>query len=143
MEVETMSPEELKKLQEEIDTANKTIVSDEVQKQIEDAKAKAKEEAEKEFVTNQKIKELEKEKEELVKKQQEKELESARKLEELTKKVNESISSKAANANSSPFTQETPPNTSKSVVDTITEENVDDFEKASFNMLINRRSERE
>lgn len=136
-EVETMTPEELQNLQKEIDEANKNIVSDEVQKKIELAKQKAREEAEKEFTVNQKIKELEKEKEELVKKQQEKEIENARRLEELTKKVNDSISSRAVAPSGSPFTDPTP-STPGDTIENMSQDQVDQIERESFDALIKR-----
>lgn len=98
-----LTPEEKAAMQKDIDDAKKSLVSDDTAKAIEKAKSEAKAEAEKEFLVNQKIKELEEEKEKLKQEQITKEKESAKQLEELTKKVDDMTTSKAAINTQDPF----------------------------------------
>jgi len=131
---EKVTVDELKKIQEDLDSANKKIVSEDVRKQLDDAKAKAKEEAAKEFETNQKIKELEAEKATMKKESEDREKAASEKLAELTEKVNNYVSSKAPVNSSNPF--EAPE--SRLPTEDL-EKSADDIERASFEALINRR----
>ena len=131
-----VSEEELAKIKQDLQSANTNIVSAEVQKQIDDAKAQAKVEAEKEFATNQKIKELEEEKAKLKAEQEAKEKDAAEQLAKLTEKVNDLTSSKAPAKSDSPFesTNETPNSGFKP-----TEEDADEIEKASMEVFLKER----
>ena len=123
-----LTPEEKAAIQKDIDDANKTLVSDDTRVAIEKAKVEAKAEAAKEFEVNAKIKELEAEKEKLKQDQIIKEKEAAEKLVELTNKVNEMTTSRAAINTQDPFKSNTTPSDMKSRVENLTEEDAKDIE---------------
>lgn len=127
---EEVTPEELEALNKDIESATKNFVSAEVQKKIEEAKAQAKAEAEKDFNVQQRIKELEAEKERLAKEKEEQEKKAAEELSSLKSKVDAVISSKATIASQNPFKSEG--------AASFTDDEANVIERASFEALLNK-----
>lgn len=88
---EGLSEEEQKQIQKDIEETKNKLVSDETQKQVEEAKKAAKQEAQKEFELQKKLEELEKEKESLAQKLDESQKQSLAEIDALKSKVNEMV----------------------------------------------------
>lgn len=133
---ETVTEDEIAAIEAELNKVSKQVVSEDIQKRLEEERKKAREEAEKEFATNQRIKELEAEKEALRKQQEDKEREAARQLEELKQKVNSLVAARAVAQDNNPFKQT--PETPKQ--NDFSDEMIDEIEKASFDAFMTMRS---
>jgi chromosome segregation ATPase len=135
---ETVTEDELAAIEAELNKANKSIVSEDIQKRIQEERESARREAEKEFQVNQRIKELEAEKETLKKQQEQKELEAARQLEELRQKVNSLVAARGVARETNPFKDEKPEPTKDTSF--LNDEMADEIEKASFDAFMEMRS---
>lgn len=128
----------------EIDKANKKIISDEVAQLIAKEKEEARKLAEKEFLINQKLKEKEQEIESLKQAQKDKELKAAQELEALKRKVDELASTKQPMNIVNPFA--TPPQGNNTQITHpvlgMKAEELDVVEKASLSALLGKKSER-
>ena len=136
---EEVSPEELEKLNQDLDASRKKLVSEETEEKIKTAKEEAKKEAEKEFIVNQKIKELEEDKKKLEEDQKKREENTAKELDVMKEKLNQAISSKAVSTGTNPF--EGSQKTSSSSIDQLSDAEIDAIERASFEAFENRRKE--
>jgi len=134
-----ISTTELEELNREIEAANKKLVSDEMSKTIAAEREAAKLEAQKEFMVNQKIKDLEAEKEKIQKEKEDAERKSAEQLNVLKTKVDSLISTKAVVSTENPFRNE-PVESQKVSVDRLTDEQVDDIERNSFEAFLEHKS---
>lgn len=132
MTEEQISPQELDALNKDLEQANKTLVSEEVQKKIDAAKQEARAEAAKDAEVQSKLKELEAEKAALIKQKEEQEKKAAEELAKLKEKVDSVISSKAVISGQNPFNGE-------KKGELLSEKEADLIEKASFEALLNKR----
>ena len=123
-----LTKEDLKTIKDDLELAQKLLVSKETTKQIEDAKEEVKKEIEEKTLTEK----LEAEKKELADKLETKEKETAEQLEKLQTKVDEMISSKAGIVAEDPF--KTEPASSKKV-DDWSEDKINEVEEDSAKLF--------
>jgi len=126
-------------LHKDIDALNKKLVSEDVAQLLSQERAKAKAEAEKEFLVNAKLKEKDQELENLKKAQLEKERSAAEQLDALRKKVDELASSKQPVNMHNPFNSLPSQKDDKPSVLKMKEDELEVVERASFDALMNRR----
>jgi uncharacterized protein (DUF3084 family) len=134
-----VSQADIDELNAEIEKLNKEIVSEDTAKLIAVEKEKAKKEAEKEFLVNQRIKEMEQEKEAMKKEREESERRSAEQLQALKTKIDSLSASRAVVKNDNPFAEPSnnPPSPSQT---NLTDEQVSDIERASFELFMKEKS---
>lgn len=145
---QTKAPEKapefnIDELNNEIEAANKKLVSQEMAKIIAIEKENAKREAEKEFLVNQKIKDKEREIEEMRKVQLERERAASEQLEALRRRVDELAASKQTTTVQNPFAGTAPSKssldeTSNSIL-SLKENELEEVEQASFYALRDRK----
>ena len=134
---EEVSQEDLKALEQAIEDANKTLVTDDVQEQIKVAKEQARVEAEKEFAKNQKIKEME---EQLKKKEEENvaiQKQAADQLAALKARLDDMSASRAVAPTQTPFDKQ-PQEENKITPNNMTPEQMKEFERDSYLAFANR-----
>ncbi len=125
-----LSAEEQAKIQEDIKNAQKNLVSEATQQQIDNAKKLAREEALKEVETKKILEEKDKEIEKLKQEQVAKETKTAEILAKMQKQIDDSISSKANVQVNDPFDNNNQPSGSQGLtIDSISDEQIDDMEE--------------
>ncbi len=126
----TLSAEEQAKIQEDIKNAQKDLVSDATQQQIDNAKKLAREEALKEVETKKILEEKDIEIARLKQEQVLKETKTADTLTKMQKQIDDSITSKANVQVNDPFDNNNQPSGSQGLtIDSISDAQIDDMEE--------------
>jgi hypothetical protein len=129
-------------LRKEIEDADKTLVSEDVQKLLKEEKEAARKEAEKEFLVNQRLKEKEAEIENLKNASVEEQKKAAEQLAYLKAKLDELVTTKQVVNNENPFKkkEEAEP-TQNEMIAKLTDDDIDAIEYGSLQAILERQRE--
>ena len=126
-----LSPEEINKINKDLEEAKANLISDEVQQKINEEKEKARVEFEKEALVNEELKNKQLEIEGLKKKMEEDQRRTAELIAKFEGKLDELTSSKAPISMQNPFTQPPQDKPLTNNFNTMTEEQVNEIERLS------------
>ena len=128
MSKDTLTEEEKKQVDADIDNAKKELVSKDVEDKIEQVKQETKEQVTKELETKQRMDELQKQNETLQKQLEDKEKGFAESFDKLKTKVDDMVTSKAEVKVEDPFKE---PDTAAKEIDKMSDEELDKIEERS------------